>query len=84
MIKVLATAAAIVWIILGLIVLPMPIPLGAIMIATGIILLVSVSAAAALRLKAIRRRFRHVDKIVRAAEDRLPGSWRRILERTDP
>ena len=84
MFKALVTVAAIVWITAGLIVLPMPIPLGAIMIASGVVLLISVCAPAALYFKGFRQRHPDADRIIRVAEERLPASWRSILKRTDP
>ena len=84
MLKALGAMVAVLLIVVGLIVLPMPLPFGAIMIASGIVLLVSVSAAAALRMKTFRRNHRGFDGFVRKAERYLPESWRKALKRTDP
>ncbi len=84
MLRVLSLVFAITLILVGLIVLPMPIPLGAIMIVSGLVLLISVSTTVALKLRTFRRNHRDIDKWIRAAEDRLPETWRRVLRRTDP
>ena len=68
----------------GLIILPMPIPTGAIMIVIGLVLLLSVSATAIRLVRAFRRKHRKVDSVIREVEDRLPTAWRRILRRSDP
>ena len=84
MLKLIFLGFAIVLIVVGLIVLPMPIPLGAVMVACGLILLISVSATAAWYVRNYRQNHPKADKFVRAAEHRLPKAWRKILERTDP
>jgi len=84
MIKTLTVIAALILIVVGLIVLPMPIPLGAVMIVSGLVLLVSASGTVATRLKLFRRRHVSANKFIQKVEDNLPGSWRRILKKTDP
>ncbi len=84
MLKLLSIGFAVVLIGAGLVVLPMPIPLGAIMIVSGLVLLVSVSTTVALQLRSFRRHHRDIDRWIRIAEDRLPERWRRIMKRTDP
>ena len=82
--KILSIIFAVVLIGVGLIVLPMPIPLGAIMIVSGLVLLISVSATVALQLKSFRKNHSDVDGWIRIAEERLPERWKRIIKRTDP
>lgn len=84
MMKILTVIAALTLIVLGLIVLPMPIPFGAVMIVSGLVLLISASAVIASRLKIFRRHHIGANKFIQAVEDNLPKSWRRILRRTDP
>jgi len=84
MLRALSIASAICLIVVGLIVLPMPIPLGAIMIVSGLVLLISVSTTVALQFKSFRRHHHDFDVWIRAAEERLPDRWKRILKRTDP
>jgi hypothetical protein len=84
MMKILTVIAALALILVGFIVLPMPIPLGALMIVSGLILLISVNAAVASRLKQFRRRHNGANKAIQTIEDNLPKAWKRILRRTDP
>ena len=84
MIKIMSAACAIVIILAGLVILPMPIPFGAIMIVSGLILLISASDTVALYIQSYRRHHPKCDKVVRAVENRLPMSWQIILKRTDP
>ena len=84
MLKVLTVCIAAVLILSGLVVFPMPIPLGAIMIATGVVLLISASATVAIWLRAFRRRHRRTDEFIRSAEEKLPRTLKQILKRTDP
>ncbi len=82
--RILFTSLAILLILVGLVVLPMPIPLGAIMIACGLILLISVSATAVWYVRKYRQHHPKADRLVRAAEERLPETWKKILKKTDP
>ncbi len=82
--RVIYISLAVVLIVVGLIVLPLPIPLGVIMIVCGLILLVSVSATAAWYVRNYRQNHPTTDKYVRAAEERLPEAWKKVLKKTDP
>ena len=84
MTKLLTTLFALALIAAGTLVLPMPIPFGAILILCGAVLLISVNAAFALRVKSFRNHHPKIDKFVRVAEARLPKSWRKVMKRTDP
>jgi len=84
MMKSLSIMAALGLIIVGLIVLPMPIPLGAIMIVVGVVLLLSVSVTAVHLVRGFRTKHPRADRVVREVEDRLPETWRRILRQSDP
>ena len=75
---------AIALIFVGLIVLPMPIPFGAIMIVGGIVLLVSASATAAWMVRSFRQKHPRADVAIRKVEERLPEKLKRVLKRTDP
>ena len=68
----------------GLVVLPMPIPLGAIMIACGLVLVLSSSAMASRLLKSFRQRHRGANQVIEAVEERLPETWKKVLRRSDP
>lgn len=84
MMKIITILAAVCLIIVGLVVFPMPIPLGALMIVVGIVLLLSASVTAVNVVRRFRRRHPKADRVMREAEDRLPKSWKRILKRSDP
>ena len=82
--KLLAVVVSLVLIVAGLIVLPMPIPFGAIMIVSGVVLLIWASAAFALKVKSFRRHHRDANKVILNVEARLPEALRKILRRTNP
>lgn len=75
---------AIALIVVGLIVLPLPIPFGAIMIVTGLGILVSSNEGAAEWVR--RRRMKHpgMNRWLSVAEKRLPGKLAEVLRRTAP
>jgi hypothetical protein len=75
---------AIVLIVVGLIVLPLPIPFGAIMIVTGLGILISTSETAADWVRRRRMKSPRVDGWLASAERRLPGKLGEILRRTAP
>ena len=84
MMKMISAAGATVLILVGLIVLPMPIPLGAIMIVIGLIWLISASSTVARCVQSYRRKHPKTDKFIRVVEPKLPASLQAILKRTDP
>lgn len=71
-------------IIVGLIVLPLPIPFGAIMIVTGLGILISSNETAAEWLRQRRTKSARMNGWLAAAEKRLPGKLGEILRRTAP
>ncbi len=84
MLKPLLILLALIQIIVGAIVLPMPIPLGAILMTLGIALLVAQSPFAASQFRRFRHRHLKFDGIVRKIEDRLPSWLAKVLRKTDP
>lgn len=64
--------------------LPLPVPVGLLMIITGLSLLVPAIPALALNLKRIRRRYPVTSARLRRLSPRLPGFVRRVIEDTDP
>ncbi len=81
----LATAVLAVFLIIsGMIIFPMPIPVGAAMMVVGLVLLISVSARVARCARLFRRRHPGANKIIQKVEDKLPDSLRNTLRRTDP
>lgn len=84
MLRLVAIVFACTLIIAGFIVFPMPIPLGAFMIATGLVLMISVSTRVAAHMRLFRRRHRRTNAFIQKIEDKMPGGLKRILRRTDP
>lgn len=71
-------------IVIGLILLPLPIPFGLLTFAAGITLLLSRSQRATLILKAWRLRWRRLDRGFRWVEDISPPRLGDIIRRTRP
>jgi hypothetical protein len=84
MVRLISIVAGIALIVFGLIVLPMPVPLGAIMIVMGLVLLVSSSTTVAGLVKSFRARYRSANLVIQKVEDHLPERWRKALQRSDP
>lgn len=84
MIKAVTIAAGTALILAGLVVFPMPVPLGAIMIACGLVLVLSSSATASRLLKSFRKRHRGANQVIESVEQRLPETWKKVLRRSDP
>ena len=84
MLTLLATVAATVLIAVGLVVLPLPIPLGAIMIIIGVGLLVTVNPYARRAITRFRGRNPKVEAVIKRVEHFLPEIFRRPLHETDP
>ncbi|MEO1608460.1 MAG: hypothetical protein AAFR90_03775 [Pseudomonadota bacterium] len=82
--KIPLLIVAIVLIFLGLIILPMPIPFGAIMIVAGLVLLIYCSNTFARYIKGYRRRHPNLDGFIRKGQNRLPVSLQEIIKRTEP
>ncbi len=75
---------AIILIGLGLIVLPLPIPFGAIMIVLGTAILISNSETAAKWVRLRRSRNAWLNQTMSTVGDRLPGRFGSIIRRTAP
>ena len=75
---------AVLLILLGLVVLPLPIPFGGILLAAGLTILIASSASFAAALKARRLRHAFLHRLLYAIEERAPRCIRAILERSDP
>lgn len=75
---------AIALIVVGLIVLPLPIPFGAIMIVTGLGILISSNESAAEWVRRRRTKHDRMNGWLAAAEKRLPGKLGEILRSTAP
>lgn len=75
---------AVILILSGLVIFPLPIPFGAALIAIGLTVLIGNSRAFAAFLRARRVQHPRVHELLNALEDRAPANIRRILERSDP
>lgn len=84
MTHLLYISVALVLIGAGLIVFPLPIPLGAPMVAVGVTILISHSRVAARGLMALRIRSKRVERAIHFLEERAPRSIARSLRRTRP
>ena len=84
MIKIVSIIAGVVLVLVGLVVFPMPVPLGAIMIVCGFALLVSASATVARCLRTLRRHHPGANRAIQTVENRLPISWKKAFQRSDP
>ena len=84
MVKLASIITGTILVLVGLVVFPMPIPLGAIMIVTGLVLLVSSSAIIARALRSFRQHHHGANRVIQAVEDRLPERWKKALRRSDP
>ena len=69
---------------LGVITLPTPLPIGIILIAAGLVLLLSVSRSLARNVVVVRQRFPRIDGFLSKAETRIGGRTARILRKTRP
>lgn len=68
----------------GLIILPLPIPLGLIMIVVGLALLAPHAPPVRRGIRALRRKFPGVNQKLNALKPRLPRFARLMVELTDP
>ena len=71
-------------IVAGLLVLPLPVPVGLLMIILGVSLLVPAIPALARFLKRIRHRYPITSQRLNLISPKLPGFVRRVIEETDP
>ncbi len=71
-------------IVAGLLVLPLPVPVGLLMIILGVSLLVPAIPALARYLKRIRRHYPITSQRLNHISPRLPGFVRRVFDETDP
>ena len=71
-------------IVAGLLVLPLPVPVGLLMIILGVSLLVPAIPALARFLKRIRHRYPITSQRLNLISPKLPGFVRLVIEETDP
>ena len=77
-------SAAIVLILLGIILLPLPIPFGLLCLLVGLSLLVSVVPGVRSWLISLRQRYRQTSRKLNQIGSRMPGFLRQLIEETDP
>jgi len=75
---------AIALILAGLIILPLPIPFGAIMIVAGVAILISVNETAANWFRRRRLNNPRFNQWISDVEPRIPGMLGRAIRRTSP
>jgi hypothetical protein len=82
--KLAVRTVAVMLIAVGMVVFPLPIPIGLLMIVTGLAILISSSRTVARHVREYRRRNTSVDTWLRKAEPRIPSLFRPPLRMTDP
>jgi len=82
--RLVISVIAIMCVVVGLIALPTPIPLGAILLAVGFSLLVLTSVTVRNFLRRLRVRFPELDGSLRAVDGYLPRSLQRALRLSAP
>lgn len=81
---IIASIVAVILIIGGIILTPLPIPFGLVLIVLGLALLITTNTAFALWLRNFRRNNPHMDEKLRKAQKWLPGFLRIPLDKTNP
>jgi hypothetical protein len=71
-------------ILVGMITFPLPIPIGAVLMAVGISMLIGSSKTLQNLLQTSRRRNPRFHEMMRKVEQRAPRKIKNILEKTDP
>lgn len=84
MLRIAVQIAAIFVVLVGMVLFPLPIPVGAVLIGIGLAMLVVSSTRVRRWVQTHRRRNSRFDAFVRKAASYLPGNLRRTIESTDP
>lgn len=84
LLHMIASIFAIILIVFGIVLTPMPIPFGLVLIVIGIALLITTNTAFALWLRNFRKRHPDMDGKIRKAQKWLPGFLRIPLDKTSP
>lgn len=84
MLRLLLGATGLVFVLVGLVLWPLPIPFGLLLVLVGLMMLIPVSPATADAVKALRRRAPALDRWLKQLARRLPAPYRRILRKTEP
>lgn len=81
---ILYQICAIILILTGFAIVPLPIPFGALMIAVGLTILIGSSRPFAAFVKARRSRSPRIHRLLGFLENRSPARLRDVLKRSDP
>ncbi len=82
--RIATTLVGVVLILYGVVAAISPLPLGVILIAVGFVMIAGANPAARPLIRAMRRRWRWFDKLVRLAAHRSPPRFKDVIEETDP
>ena len=82
--KLILFLIGIVMILVGLVLFPLPLPLGWIFLIIGTVLVVSTNKTAKKLLKKARRKWSWLDKIFEKTGKIIPKRFRKEIEETDP
>ena len=83
-VNILLQILAVVLMLIGALMFPLPIPLGAILMVCGLALLIFANDRLRLLIKHLRQRSARFNRAVTRVLGILPGWLRRIIQRTDP
>lgn len=84
MVNILLQILAVVLMLIGALMFPLPIPVGAILLISGLALLVFANDRLRLLIQRLRQRSPRFNQLVTRLLTILPGRIRRIMQRTDP
>ncbi len=84
MLRPAGAALGVVLLAAGIVTFPLPLPIGAVLMAIGAALLITASPRAARWVRSVRARHPHTDARVRDVEESLPRAVGEVVERTDP
>ena len=82
--KLILSIIGILLILVGIVLVPLPIPFGLILIFLGTLLLVTVNSAARKIVKSLRRRWKWLDRLLDRAAEKLPHDVAEPVEATKP
>lgn len=82
--RIILFIIGVIFLIIGIITFPLPIPVGAIFIIISLLFLISSSPKVAKKIKEFRQKHPDVDKKVQKVEEWLPLSAQREIDKTDP
>ena len=75
---------AVILVLAGIAVIPLPIPFGALMVAVGLTILISINRPFAAFVKARRQRHPLIHRLLELLENGSPSGIRNVLKRSDP